>query len=358
MDDDVVISPEAFFRTYTILQTIKDEYKDAFVGGAMLKLDDQTIQEESGGVWNAFKLIPNKKGYDLANIDCVIDNETEEYVEYNAWWYCAIPLSIINENNLPLPLFIKGDDVEYGLRNMKDIVLLNGICVWHESFLNKFSSPIHYYVLRNALYDNVLHYPKYSMFNLLATIFRHVGRELLYYRYKNIDIYFKAVDDFYKGIDFLKETDAQKLNKQLNEMGYEQLDLDVIKKHGYHITDYKKSLYQTESKLHKILRYITINGYLLPCKKTNKVINMMKTVPMVLCRPINFFREKEVLHFNPKTNTGFITKRKWTELIKTGIRFIGVTIKTIFTFNKTKKDIINRVNEISNIDFWNKYLDI
>ena len=358
MDDDIVISPEAFFRTYILLQTIKDEYKDAFVGGAMLKLDNQAIQEESGASWNAGKLISNKHNYDLSNIDRVLDNETEEYTEYNAWWYCVMPIGVIKENNLPLPLFIRGDDVEYGLRNSKDIILLNGVCVWHESFQNKYLSCLHYYILRNMLYNNALHFPKFNSLNLISLLFKQFGREILYYRYKNVDLIFKAVDDFYKGIDFLKDTDAQKLNKQLNEMGYEQLDLDTIEKHGYHISDYKNSLNQTESKLHKLLRYITINGYLLPCKKTSKAINNIKTVSSTLCRPINFFREKEVLHFNPKTNTGFITKRKWIELIKTGAKFIGITIKTIFTFNKTKKDIINRVNEINNIDFWNKYLGI
>lgn len=34
---------------------------------------------------------------------------------------------------------IRGDDIEYGLRNCKRLVTLNGICVWHEPFESKYS---------------------------------------------------------------------------------------------------------------------------------------------------------------------------------------------------------------------------
>lgn len=39
MDDDIVIEPEALVKTYQILTLLKDEYEDAFIGGAMLRLD-------------------------------------------------------------------------------------------------------------------------------------------------------------------------------------------------------------------------------------------------------------------------------------------------------------------------------
>ena len=38
-------------------------------------------------------------------------------VDYNGWWMCLIPTSIlIREIGLALPVFIKWDDVEYGIR--------------------------------------------------------------------------------------------------------------------------------------------------------------------------------------------------------------------------------------------------
>ena len=62
MDDDIVIDPESIVKTYKILSLLKEEYKDSFIGGAMLRIDKQYSQVESGAVWNAGRLEPLKMG--------------------------------------------------------------------------------------------------------------------------------------------------------------------------------------------------------------------------------------------------------------------------------------------------------
>src|SRR5262249_59179987 len=37
-------------------------------------------------------------------------------VDYNAWWMCLIPRVVAEQVGLPMPLFIKWDDAENGLR--------------------------------------------------------------------------------------------------------------------------------------------------------------------------------------------------------------------------------------------------
>ena len=108
MDDDILIEPEALFRTYTLLRCRKKEYEDLFIGGAMLRLDQQNIQVEAGAAWNAGSLQSRKSGVDLNTVDGCLYNEIEEYVEFNAWWYCCTPMSVVREDNLPLPIFIRG----------------------------------------------------------------------------------------------------------------------------------------------------------------------------------------------------------------------------------------------------------
>mgnify|MGYP006976954123 FL=1 len=106
----------------------------------MLRIDKPNMQVESGASWNAGDLISNKANLNMnVTWDCLF-NEIEEYTEFNAWWYCCFPMDVVSEENLPLPIFIRGDDLEYGLRNMKHLILMNGICVWHEPFENKYSS--------------------------------------------------------------------------------------------------------------------------------------------------------------------------------------------------------------------------
>ena len=39
MDDDVAVSPESIKRTYNLLKILNDEYKNAFISGAMLNYE-------------------------------------------------------------------------------------------------------------------------------------------------------------------------------------------------------------------------------------------------------------------------------------------------------------------------------
>ena len=78
MDDDITIEPESLLKTYRLLSILKPEYKDAFIGGAMLQNDKQNIQVESGAFWNGGKLVSLKHGLNMSNLADCLYNEVEE----------------------------------------------------------------------------------------------------------------------------------------------------------------------------------------------------------------------------------------------------------------------------------------
>ena len=50
-------------------------------------------------------------------------------------------LDVVTRDNLPIPLFLHHDDIEYGIRNQAHgIAFLNGIGVWHKGFEQTFPS--------------------------------------------------------------------------------------------------------------------------------------------------------------------------------------------------------------------------
>lgn len=356
MDDDVIIETESLFRTYAMLRCRKPEYEDMFVGGAMLRLDNQAIQVESGASWNAGALISNKSGFDLTEIESVLHNEEEEYVEFNAWWYCCMPMHLVNDSNLPLPIFIRGDDLEFGLRNMKTLVLLNGICVWHEAFENKYSSFLQYYILRNLLYDNALHFPKYSLSQFLKRLYASVLREVAYYRYKNVELLFRGVNDFFKGVDFLKNTDGEALHKEIMSSGYKAVPVEQLSNVAYRMGAYWESMAEgdQESRLHRIFRLLTINGYLLPAKSVEG--KNVRVVSMALCRPVNFYRQKVVLNYDPVSHKGFVTRKSMGKALGAACGLISMTFKSMFCFKSSMKKFREEYAQISDAEFWNKYL--
>lgn len=350
MDDDIVIEPEALVKTYMLLSLIKDEYKDAFIGGAMLRLDQQYKQVESGASWNGGNLNSLKSGLDLRFCEGCLYNETEEYTEFNAWWYCCFPIDIVRNDNLPLPIFIRGDDLEYGLRNMKKLILMNGICVWHEPFENKYSSFLEYYIMRNQLIDNSFHCEWYGKKQLKKTMFKHCIQEIMFYRYKNVDLYLQGIKDFLKGPQWLIEQDGEALHKKVMSEGYKGQNLDELPM-GFSYPVYEASLRVNNTLKTKIKRNLTFNGIILPAKGDS-------IVSMSLVKSPQCYRKKRVMFYDEAAKKAFITERS---LGKT-VRYIAKTLSMLFEISLKLKKAQRAYREeglkLRTLEFWKGYLEI
>ncbi|MBE6842200.1 MAG: glycosyltransferase family 2 protein [Ruminococcus sp.] len=355
MDDDLCIEPESIFRTCTILTCIKDQYDEAFIGGAMLRMDRQYFQVESGAVWNGGNLISLKHGLDLRDLDACLFNEFEERAQFNAWWYCVFPASIVRDDNLPMPIFIRGDDVEYGLRNMKHLILMNGICVWHEAFENKYSSFLYYYILRNRLIDNSLHnmvMPKGEFINLLKT---QVMDEVRLYRYKNAHLLMKGVEDFFKGASWLQSQDGEKLHKEIMSEGYKLQYIDDMKENVqflYPLYEESVRAVPATGMKSRIINHYTINGtYLKPVREYN-------IVPTVGAQQSSVYRTNTVLNYDFSSRKGFVTKRDASEAKKCVKRLNKLCSFVNANYDSAVSNFKTEGRNLMKIDFWNKYLNI
>lgn len=216
MDDDVIFEPDIFIRLYGLLSYIKD--KETFIGGSMFRLDRKNIQNELADRWDYQKRKVNPIGHllDLNEEKNVLLNEETKSINYLSWWFCCIPMSIVKEN-LPLPLFIKRDDIEYGLRCGKKFATLNGINVWHEPFETKRTPILEYYYLRNRLImDSVLNKEK-SLISLKKEIFIESAKNI---KSNNFDkAYFRLLGAFHftKSAEFLTSIDPNVLHKVISQ---------------------------------------------------------------------------------------------------------------------------------------------
>lgn len=350
MDDDIVIEPEALLKTYFILSLIKDEYVDAFIGGAMLRMDQQYRQSESGASWNGGALNSLKRGLDLRSCDACLFNETEEYTEFNAWWYCCFPISIVRKDNLPLPIFIRGDDLEYGLRNMKRLILMNGICVWHEPFENKYSSFLEYYIMRNQLIDNAFHCPWYGRKQLNRTMFKHCVQEIMFYRYKNVDLYLQGIRDFLKGPKWLMEQDGEALHKKVMAQGYKGQPLEELPM-GFNYLVYEKSLAESHTLKTRIIRNLTFNGIILPAKGDN-------IVSMAMVRTPQCYRRKRVMYYDESAKRAFVTERSVGRTIRYLCKTIGMLFSVSWNLKRAQNAYRTEGLTLRSLEFWKGYLEI
>ena len=121
MDDDVSVSPESFVRTYNLLRIVNNEYKDAFLSGAMISMQLQDHQvEDVGNIFDdgTFGAVKSFERC-LSDVNHVVSNEACRYNhnrQYAAFWYCCFPMSVVEQQGLCMPFFVRGDDAEFGLR--------------------------------------------------------------------------------------------------------------------------------------------------------------------------------------------------------------------------------------------------
>lgn len=204
MDDDINIEVSALERMYALLCGLKDEYMSYFIGGAMLSMEQPTIQHEDTAYWNKFISKVHGHGRDLAIVSEIVKNVGEKGLinQYAGWWWCCMPVKRIKELGYPLPVFIKSDDMEYGIRNEKEIITMNGIAVWHETFLKKMNSVIRYYSDRNSFILN--HYVRdCNRFTLLLAILGRMIKRLSRFDIKGLWWLNLALEEYLKGMEYI-----------------------------------------------------------------------------------------------------------------------------------------------------------
>lgn len=348
MDDDIRMNPDSLLRTYSMLRLLKTEHKDAFIGGHMLKNDSPNIQSEAADHWDIATHHPVKYNYDLDKIEFLIKNEIEDTINYFGWWYCCMPINVVSDSNLPLPIFIKRDDIEYGLRNGKKFITLNGICVWHEPFEYKYATYLEYYYFRNMCIMNSRHRMSFTGKRLIQELKKRIKVFLLQYRYKDAELSLLGVQHYLNGIDWLKNQDGEKLNAEIMKMGYKKEPLenfDFVFTHGV----YEKNLSVKLGRKKQLIRKFTLNGWLLPA-------NRSALVPAYQPSTALFYRAAKAFNYEECSNSGFYTYRSYRSLFYILKMFQKTTRMIRKKYKKVTLEYRDRYDELINMKFWNQYL--
>lgn len=153
MDDDIDLSFESIFRVFRFFQLCVPEKSDVFFSGAMLSSDERWLQYERNTVVSDAGFHHQGHAMDIRSYSAMIDNATSPGIHGVAgWWFCAFSVNMLKQHGLPLPIFVRGDDIEFSLRCGREIVSMTGVCVWHDPFWFKYSELMEdYYLPRNMI---------------------------------------------------------------------------------------------------------------------------------------------------------------------------------------------------------------
>jgi galactofuranosylgalactofuranosylrhamnosyl-N-acetylglucosaminyl-diphospho-decaprenol beta-1,5/1,6-galactofuranosyltransferase len=211
MDDDIRIEPDSILRALAMNRFAK---RPTLVGGQMLNLQEPSHLHVMGEVVaqeNFMWTNASHAEYDHDFAKYPLNDEEERSkllhrridVDYNGWWMCMIPRQVAEELGQPLPLFIKWDDADYGLRAGEHgygTVTLPGAAIWHMAWSDKDDAIDWqaYFHLRNRLVVAAMHWDG-NVRGLLGSSIKATIKHLLCLEYSTVAIQNKAMADFLAG---------------------------------------------------------------------------------------------------------------------------------------------------------------
>ena len=209
LDDDIVVEPESIVRLLTFADHCK---KPTIVGGHMFDLYNRSVLHTFGEVVDPFRIVPAlphadmevRHDFSIANLRQTAWLHRRVDVDYNGWWMCLIPTEVIREIGLSLPLFIKWDDAEYGLRAREAgfaTVSLPGAAVWHVSWIDKddLVGWQAYFHERNRLITTLIHSPYPKGGRVLRESVQSDVKHLVSMQYFTEHGRIEALKDLFKG---------------------------------------------------------------------------------------------------------------------------------------------------------------
>lgn len=331
MDDDISFDFATVERTYYLLEALTREHENASLGGAMLVLEKPNVQYEFGGKYDGLRFRLINSGLDMRETNSLIKNQNAAKPDYNAWWYCCMPASSIKKYGLPMPFFIKGDDVEYGMRAAEELILMSGIAVWHQDFAGKYTGILEYYIKRNLAVVSSI-WCDAGGFKPAVRFAYFMFKNLLLKNYNCVQVLYEAYEDFMKGPSFFLENDSEEVNERIRRLAQAISSSQEVETLFGGKPDVKVRKPDKKSEFFRCL-FLAVENYMPAFLFSKKPAATDMGNPSAA----DCFMKKTVVHYDRNTGKGLIltldTKRRRELRRKTYKVFFGM----LFKYRKMKK---------------------
>ena len=212
MDDDVICEPEGIIRAVTFGDLAR---RPTIVGGHMFSLFSRSRLHSYGEIiqpwrfwWQSPPDVHNDWDFGARNLRSTRWLHKRVDVDFNGWFMCLIPRRVLDEIGLSLPLFIKWDDSEFGLRAKAagfPTVSFPGAAVWHVPWTDKNDALDwqSYFHQRNRFVAALLHSPYPGGGRMVRESLNHQIKHLVSMQYSTVELRHRALQDVLAGPDAL-----------------------------------------------------------------------------------------------------------------------------------------------------------
>lgn len=374
MDDDVTICPESIFRAMAFLSFAKD--RKACIAGAMFEEERPSVQFELGAQWRPFEVNPFmglQRGLHLDNWRALRESEDlDRSISYGAWWFYMFPVNVISD--LPLPVFVRGDDVTFGLRGAgTSTTTLHGVGVWHQAFMYK-NGPFHYFLeARNLPLVSLLATDSYKARHLLKRTMHFGLRFLFLMRYNTAEAFMAGTEEFMKGPEHWLQIDhperlqyaRQFTGESVAELGPEwdrftlppletrrigTVSSELEKKADPFLVRLKNTV-RKSGRAKKWLYFVALGGHLVPksiSKLPTRTVGSEDMLPWG-----NFCRETVVYRWRA-TGEGYVVERDRQRFFKLFASLLRLCFAITMKAPSVIKEYRTAYPDLTSAEYWNK----
>jgi len=208
MDDDVICEPEGIIRSVTFGDLAR---RPTIVGGHMFSIYARTRLHSFGEVINPWRFwwlsapgVFQDWDFGARNLRSTRWLHKRVDVDFNGWFMCLIPRQVLDEIGLSLPLFLKWDDSEFGLRAKAagyPTVSLPGAAVWHIPWTDKNDALDWqaYFHQRNRFVAALLHSAYERGGRMVRESLNHQVAHLVSMQYSTVELRLMAMEDVLAG---------------------------------------------------------------------------------------------------------------------------------------------------------------
>jgi galactofuranosylgalactofuranosylrhamnosyl-N-acetylglucosaminyl-diphospho-decaprenol beta-1,5/1,6-galactofuranosyltransferase len=238
MDDDIELESQCIYRLFSLYEYAKLDFA---VAGGLLNLQEKHMLYEAGATYNEDS---KTRGFAPGSLTAVNNNIdlreasslnrllVEEKIDYGGFWFFSFSKEVVDQIKLPLPLFIKVDDIEFCLRIKNlwgKIVPFPSIAVWHQPASAKNLNWETYYYIRNDLITYTIHY-SLGYADTVKHFTKVILQALSKFDYNQVEMLIKSFEDYIKGPSFIKNSEPELLHLDILKLSQSYANHQKINK--------------------------------------------------------------------------------------------------------------------------------
>lgn len=342
MDDDASCETESIARTLAMLQYAKEPR--LAIAGALLREMAPWELLEKGARFHG-RVVPLHAGLDMRRVGDLLEAEhATARASYGAWWFFAFPIAA--PLSFPFPFFVRGDDVFFGLRNAFEITTLNGVACMGDDFSAKHGPLTAYLDARYHLVHALLA-SRGSGSHVFWIGSRLFVKALTSYHYSSARAVTLAMQHVLRGPDFFRDNmDMQAVRQEIAGWSADE-KLRPIDRTAF---DVKGGRRTRESTWRRVLRAVTLQGFLLPGWLLIDRTTLQEKG--FHGRASAVFRYRRVLYEHAQTGTGYVADFDRRRFFRELRAFLMAWGRLYSRLRGLRRAYRAGADEMASIDFW------